>query len=362
MNKEIISQKQAISLVVTFIYCSTLVMGSGSEAGRDAWLADLLGSLLAVPLYFIYARLLSIFPGLGLFEVAEKVFGKIGSYFIILPYVWYGFHLGAIALRNFTEFIKILTMPETPQYAIGSLMIIVCIWATRAGLEVIGRWVCIILPVIITAIIVVSLLAVPLYKPEHLLPILNNNWGTIADGAFTTFSFPMAEVILFTILLGNMRQGSSPKKVLFMSLLIGCAVVTWVGLRSVMTLGEANIQSLYYASYSTVGLINVGDFIQRIEVSVSVVFIFSGFIKICICLYTTSCGLTRMFKLKEERTLTAPLGVLMMVFSLFLFSDTMEMFIWASKIYKFYALPFQVIIPIILWISAEIKSRRLKAT
>jgi spore germination protein KB len=31
---------------------------------------------------------------------------------------------------------------------------------------------------------------------------------------------------------------------------------------------------------------------------------------------------------------------------------------WANKIYKFYAFPFQVILPIIVWIAAEIKVKK----
>jgi spore germination protein KB len=50
----------------------------------------------------------------------------------------------------------------------------------------------------------------------------------------------------------------------------------------------------------------------------------------------------------------------MMNFSLFIYKSIMEMFEWALDIYKYYAIPFQVILPLFIWIFAEIKSRKIK--
>jgi spore germination protein KB len=38
----------------------------------------------------------------------------------------------------------------------------------------------------------------------------------------------------------------------------------------------------------------------------------------------------------------------------------MEMQEWAFKVYRYYAFPFQVILPVMIWIFAEIKARKQK--
>jgi spore germination protein KB len=38
----------------------------------------------------------------------------------------------------------------------------------------------------------------------------------------------------------------------------------------------------------------------------------------------------------------------------------MDMSYWAFKVYPYYAFPFQVILPIIIWILAEIKAKKMK--
>src|SRR5690242_1975848 len=113
MNKEIITAKQGISLVVLFEIGSAIVLSPGSEAKQDVWIVVLLALLFALPMILIYARLLSAFPGKDLFDILHEVLGKIPGKIIALTYVWYAFHLGALVIRNFSEFIQTVSLPET---------------------------------------------------------------------------------------------------------------------------------------------------------------------------------------------------------------------------------------------------------
>lgn len=49
MNKEVISDKQGINLVILFIMGSTLVIGTGAEAGKDSWLAIIIAIIFSFP-------------------------------------------------------------------------------------------------------------------------------------------------------------------------------------------------------------------------------------------------------------------------------------------------------------------------
>src|SRR5690242_10017867 len=106
MNKEIITSQQGISIIVLFEIGSAIVLSPGSEAKQDVWITILLASLLSFPVILMYSRLLSIFPGKDLFDILNEVLGKILGKIIALTYVWYVFHLGALIIRNFSEFIQ----------------------------------------------------------------------------------------------------------------------------------------------------------------------------------------------------------------------------------------------------------------
>ena len=62
MNKEIITNKQGISIIVLFILGSSIVLSPGGGAKQDAWIAIIIALLIALPSVFVYSRLLSIYP------------------------------------------------------------------------------------------------------------------------------------------------------------------------------------------------------------------------------------------------------------------------------------------------------------
>lgn len=366
MAKEIISQKQGIGIMVLFIVGSTLVLGAGSEAKQDVWLAILIAVLMAAPIFFIYARLLSIFPGKDLYEILENIFGKIPGKILSVLFIWYAFHLGSLVIRNFTEFITIVSIPETPQYIIAIFMILLCIWAVKAGIEVIGRWTAIMLPILIGVILFVSILFANMLHFENIKPVLYDGFEPVFNTAFSAFAFPFAETVIFTMVLQHLPRNSSVYKVYYWSLAIGGATILMVGVRTLLVLGSPNVSIMYFASYSSVRLINIGDFLQRIEVSVTMIFILSGFVKINMCLYAASSGIAKILNIHNYKQVVAPIGLLMMILSITIYRNSMEMFTWAVKTYKYYALPFQVILPLIIWIAAEIKvhlaKRKSKST
>jgi spore germination protein KB len=115
--------------------------------------------------------------------------------------------------------------------------------------------------------------------------------------------------------------------------------------------------SFYFPSYEAVGQISIGEFIQRIEVTVSIIFVFCVLIKSSICLLVACKGITKVFKLNDYRSIVIQTGLLMVYFSYTVYDNIMEMKFWAFKIYPFYAFPMQVILPVIIWVLAEIKVR-----
>lgn len=357
---EIISNRQGITLIALFIMGSTLVLGIGADAKQDAWLAILLAVLLAVPMMAIYARLLSLYPEKNLYDILDTVFGKLFGRLVALLFTWYVFHLGAMVLRNFQEFIKVVAFPETPEFVPIMLMGILCIWAAKEGVELLGRWSQFIMIILSAIIVIVVLLCMKDADFDNLRPVLYNGVGPVISSAFGIFSFPYAETFVFTAVFTFSKVRNSPLKVYLKGLILGTVFVLLVSLRNLLVLGPDLIEQVYFPSYAVVGIVNIGDFLQRIEVTVAVVFLFSGFAKISVCLLAASKGVDYIFGLGNYRQIVAPVGLLMMVSSHIIYQSIMEMQEWAFDIYKYYAFPFQVLLPVVIWIAAELKAKRAK--
>lgn len=358
MQKEQITDKEAICLLIVFVMGSSLIIGIGGEAKNDAWVAGIVGFIMAIPILLVFSRILSLFQGKDLFDILSITLGKVIGKIVANLYIWYAFHLGALVLRNFGEFINIVAMPETPMFVSLFCLGLVCIIAVKFGIEVMGRTTTYFLPLLLFIIGVVELLAIPQLHLNYIKPILGNGLIPVLKGAFSTFSFPFAETVLFIGVFGSLKTKKSPFKVYYWGILISAIIIIMITLRNITVLGNM-LDSIYFPSYAAVGKINIGDFIERIEVSVSFVFIFGAFIKSSICLLVACKGIGKIFNLKDYKSIVIQTGLLMIYFSYTIYDNSMEMKDWAFKVYPFYAFPFQVILPIVIWILAEIKARKV---
>ena len=358
MNKEKISDNQGIKLVMLFIFGSTLIMGTGGEAERDMWISILVAVILAVPILLVYSRILSLFPGKDLFEILELNFGRFFGKLISLFYIWFSFHLGALVLRNFGEFIITVALPETPEIVTVLIFGLLCIWAVKAGIETIAKCAEYFIIFVMVMIFLFSLLVIPVMETDNLLPIMGNGFAKAMAGVFSSFAFPFGETVIFMLVFSALQHKKSAFKVFIPALIMGGIIVVFIAFRNIIVLGPLTIKAVYFPSYSTLGRVNIGNFLQRMEIAVTIVFILSAFIKITMCLLGATKGLSRVLGFDDYRILVTPVGLLMVNLANIVYKDIMEMFDWAFKVWPYYAFPFQVILPVLIWVFIELKQRK----
>lgn len=355
MNKETIPNRQGIYIIVMFFTGSLAIVGTNITAKQDVWLSIILTTLVSIPMLFVYSKLLTTYPGKNLFDVFIEVFGSIVGRIISLLFVWYTLHLGSLIIRNYSEYINISSFPETPQMVMVFFMGLLCIWISKAGIEVLGRWTSFVAPIII--FILVSTISLSLSNVDYnvLKPIMYDGMAPVLSSSFSFLFFPFLEVIIFTTLFNNLYDNKKTFNVFLISILIGSFIMLLVLLRNIIVLGPNIINDILFPAILAVEVIDIDIFVERIEIVVSIVFVFGAFVRISSCLLATSIGVSKILGIDNYRYLVAPLGFTMMCMSTIVFSSTMEMFDWAGKYYSYYAIPFQIVIPIITLITAKIK-------
>jgi len=359
MCNQIITRKHTIALIFTFLLGSSLVMRVGGSAGRDAWLAILIGMVMTLPMLIVYSRILSLFPGKGLYEIIFTSLGRFFGGVLVFLYVLYSFHLGTLVMCDFSDFVKIVGLYETPKFVTALFLGLLCIWAVKAGIEVIARWTAITMPIMVSVILLITLLLIPKFNFDNLRPVLYNGMQPVLEAAFSVFSFPFAESVVCLAIFSYVKSGSKPLTIFMWSILAGTLILLVTTVRSLLVLGEEFVKLNFFASYASARLIKIGDFLERIEVLVAIVILIGGFVKISICLLTAAKGIADLANIRDYGQFAAPLGILMALYSVVLFESTVEIFIWSEKVYQYYALPFQVLFPLIIWIAAEIKAKKM---
>ncbi|MCG8500527.1 MAG: endospore germination permease [Firmicutes bacterium] len=360
MHQETISDKQAIMLVMLFIIGTAIVFIPGFEAGKDVWLAVIFSVVMILPFIFMYARLLFLFPGKGLFDILQSVFGKWLGKGLGILYIWFALHLSSLIIRNFGDFVSTVGLRETPSIVSMIGIGLLCAWGVKQGIEVLGRWVEFFLPLLIVIVFGAIFLLMPEMDMNNVRPVLYDGIRPVARGTFSIFSFPFGETIMFTMVFHALKTRQSCYKVYITGVCLTGIVGTLISLTVVLVLGVSGYLNAYFPTYAMVSKLNVGGFLQRVEVIVAVVFLLGGFIKASICLIGASQGVAKVFGLKDYRFIVIPVVLLVLNLAYFHYEDVREMYRWTFAIWPYYAFAFQAIIPVLIWIFAEMAIRSRK--
>lgn len=358
MNKEVISNKQGIFIISLFIMGSSMILTTAGEAKKDIWVALIISILSALPIVLIHARLQALFPKKDLYDILEFILGKFIGKGICILFTWFSFFLSGLVLRVFGDFIYIVALPETPEIIPMILTGILSIWIVREGIEVIGKWSELFFVIIIILLIVVFFLLIEKIDINNLHPLFNEDLNLVIEASFHSFIFPFTQTIIFTTVFSTFEK-KDYYKVYTLGLLIGWIILFIFSVNDILVLGVDVSENMYFPSYASVRLLEIGSISAGFEIIIAVTFLIAGFIKVSICLLSTCNGTAKIFGFNNYRFLVTPIGLLIISLSYFIHDNIMEKSKFALDIYPFYALPFQVILPIIILIIAEIKKKQL---
>lgn len=360
MFKELISDKQGISLVSLFIMGSSLVLGTGASAKKDAWISIILSIMFSLIIISIYARILYKNKGKDFYDISIDFFGKFFGKIIVIIYIWFSIHLASLILRNFGEFIMNTSLENTPFIVSMILISVLCIFVLKQGIEVLGRWSSLVLILVVIVIIGSISLSIPLIDINNIRPILSNGLKPVLKASYSIFSFPFGETVLFLLIFSSFKNENSPYKIFIYGLLIGGFSIFVTSISELMVLGENFYTTLFFPAYQAVGRISIGEFIERAEIIAGIALLGGGFIKLSICILAASNGITKLIDNKDYRFIVTPVVLLTLNLSYFIYDSINQMFDWAFNTWVYYALPFQLIIPILVFIITEIKYRKKK--
>ena len=353
MDNKTLSLNQSICAVLLFNFGSSVIMGISTKVAQDAWISIIIATVLTIPLFMMYGRILNNFPGKNVYEISETVFGKVGGKIVSAFMVSYCIFLASLVMRNYSEFTQIGTLVETPQEPILILLVITTVYLARSGIKTVGKWSVLMLFVVISVVVLIFLVSINQMELSSMLPIFEHSFSDIFWTAVRIISFPYAETVVFLCLGCCFAANESRTKIFLRSLFFGFFIFMNISIRNLTLLGQKMIELSYFPSFVTARIIEVGDFLSRIEGSISTNFLLAGIVKISICLLGAAKGLKEILNLPDFKPMVMPAALTAFALSLTNYGSTMEMFEFVAY-YAYYALPFQLIIPLALLIFGEV--------
>lgn len=346
-----ISSFQLSMLIIGFIFGSSAILNPSVGAGQDAWLAYLLGlsgGLLLMGIYVLIARLN---PEKTLIEILRTSFGKYIGSIIAVFYIWYFIHLAVLVLRNFSEYMSISVYAETPIIFIIISYALVIAYLVKSGLEVMGRLGEIMVPLLPLMVFFLFLSLIPVYDISNFSPFLGQGIKPVLKTAFSIVTFPFGETVLFLMIFPYLNKKENIFKTAYLSILIAGLILINITVRDLMVLGPDMLFRTVFPPAISTKLIPFGNLDPLIAVNLLI----GGGAKISICLYAAVTGITQLLNLKNYKLFVLPALTIIVTLSIWIYDNVLQMIYWAADIYPYYAIPFQVIIPVIILVISLIR-------
>ncbi|MGM0750658.1 MAG: GerAB/ArcD/ProY family transporter [Bacillota bacterium] len=361
-NKKIDLPQFTILVTLITIGDSILVLPAipAALAKQDAWLSAILGLLIGLLIVYLLGTVGKLYPHLTLVEYNELILGRWPGIVVSILFIFYPLLSVAAHIREIGDFTTTHIMPNTPVIMVNLLFVVIIIMGARLGIEVIARSGEIFFFIFTLLFLVFVIALIPLIEWKNVQPILEGGIKPVINGAITVVAFPFMELVVFLMILPYVKHQQKIRKSFLIGSLCGGIVLVIIIAFTILVLGYDLTQRSFYPTFALAKVIRIGDFLERIEVILAVMWILTTYYKITFYFYILNLALAQIVRIKEPRILIYPMGMIVTVLSIVIspnaayFNDTI------SKYWPFYDSTFSLLLPLLLLGVAFLRKKRVK--
>ncbi|MGQ9778698.1 MAG: GerAB/ArcD/ProY family transporter [Bacillota bacterium] len=309
-------------VLLLFVTLGKIYLSYASDLIKEnlsaAWLAVLLGSLIAVAWFLPLLALLSRFSGEDLIGIGEKVLGPVGGALLVGPILFFVFFSAVVVLRQVGETVIGTALPQTPLVAVLILLAAIAALTAHWGIESTARVASLAAPYILAGGVFLFFLQQPNMDFDYLAPL----WGPGGK----------------KLLLNSFLRSSLQNEMVLLGFLAPClparklpAVGLWsIGLATfLLTAAMAVGQSIFppavatehtFPFYEIARSIYVGGFFERLEMLFILVWLGFALLSLSVRFYVFVVGLAKFLKLPYYQPLI-PMAALLLLAGALLLPD-----------------------------------------
>ncbi|NQX70291.1 endospore germination permease [Paenibacillus alba] len=360
---EMLSSRQIMILVLLFMVGTTILVvpsALANEAKQNAWILQIVGTSIGLLFLALYILIFKRNKGLNLFQMNERLFGRWFGKGVSLLIAFAIMIICAQVLFYIGTFITTQIMPDTPTEAIHVLFILTAMLGANFGIANLARTAEIFFPWIILLFVMFILLIMPEVKPEMLLPIGELEGMSLIRGALQVVNYSYLPLFI-TFAAFNSTLVWKPgigKAFVIGGLLSGIFLMILV-LVSTTVLGPANSETQIYPTYVLARKINVGNFLQRIEVIVAFLWFIFVYFKLTLYFYAMMTGFGEVFQLPNQgKILCFPLGMITSVLSLVVYPNFVYKTKWDTTTWTSEAILLGLLYPLLMLFMTAYKNKK----
>lgn len=319
---ERISIFQLFTMTIFFQVGTNIIFGFASLAGRDAWLAILICTVLSIFIVLLHLDLMERNPGLTIVEWFPAQFGRWLGMPIAWLYPLQFLYSGARTMSDLNSLIPSTLLPDTPSWFVVAAMLLVIVHCLFSGIEVLARFTEYTLPVIFLFLTleIILLFGSGVVNLQDALPILGEGWGRVWTSVWPVgISQLFSETLILAMIWPLVTKQKKIRKITILATTISGLTVSCFSLIQIAVLGEDLVERTSYPLYLLVRQISVAEFLENLDAIIALNMVITAYVKITIYFFVAVRSIQLLMNIRSSRSLIFPVA-----FILYLLSMTMS--------------------------------------
>lgn len=329
--------KNKISTLQIFSLCWQVMLSvnigiinyiSLSSVNQDGWIAIIISSILGIIPVILYLYLMNYRPEMNFTQLNEYLFGKrFGKIINTIITLLIAFCV-VLYFNNLNNFITSQYLHKTPTLFGIIIFSIPVIYLLNQNLTTIGRtgFILFIFGIILLGLTLFGL--VGQVDLSNFMPILEHNYSDIFKTSLTIIPYTSFSIILLlSIPKKDIIDSEKLNKRVVFAYFTSFIVVFMACFFVVGVLGNDLAKLYQYPEFHVLKRISIGGFIERVESTLSLRWIFYIFTTLVFGLYFIKQYIKTTFKIKKEKKLnivSSVVGIILLISSNWLFSSNTE--------------------------------------
>lgn len=361
LEKGKINIRQFTILVTLYLVGSAILIVPSllaSKAKQDAWIAGIAAiclSMLIVPLYITLGKR---FPNKTIAEYSEMILGRWLGKAAFALFLLYVFVSAVLTLRNIGDFMTSQIIQATPIQAVHILFMFVVVMGVRLGLEPLARAAELFFPWTVLLIIALVVMLAPQMKAVNVQPVLEGGFFPVLKAIVSFATFPFLGSVTFLMIVPMANRVEKVGEAFFAGVLLGGVILTVIAVVGIAVMGVDQASRHSFPSYEIARRISIGDFLERIEAIMAVIWFVTIYFRLSIMHYVLSLGIAQTLRLRDHRVLAIPLGFIIIVFSIISVPNSVYLSTFNKITLPLFIFSLALLLPLLLLIVAVIRKVR----
>jgi spore germination protein KB len=342
---------------------STGLNDIAERAHQDSWLSIIFGLIIGLIPLTIYLFIAHKQKKVNIIALNEIIFGKWLGIFFNIILIMAAFIVAIAILWDFALFISTVFLINTPTTIITFMFVALAVVTAIKGIEVISRTACLLFLLYIFFHLAFVLGLLPYVEINNIKPILENGFIPVIHGGLIFISISILPIFLLLIIpltkITDIKKYN--RSMIFFYLLSGLTILNIIFL-TISVLGINLIDLYHYPVFSAMKKISFLNFIERIEGSVAIKWIFVQFITGTMAIYFIKEAIKTTFKIKKEKTIkiiTFLTGLIILIIPNFIFPLNIKFQDWLFQYYGLLLSFCFFLIPLVIFIRLLFKIKKV---